>query len=301
MSGILELKEWYSLEAAARRLTTKFNEQITDGDVIHLALAGKLFLSWNAVNKFACRVVPITALINTVGGEGSPNWAEFEGDVRWDCGYAHRTNKTTRIREPFASLKCVSDDYTPKTLVSGLFRFHPEYSDTWAWLSSPGKFIDGGGGGWNLSGGVYLSDDLGQMWNFLDRPELLRHPGESLSKLEARLDRLGDLPRHSQIIVQRSDVESFETTLESAATNQERLPRSPTHNSSSAWSREKNNLLRTIGLMINHRYTKDIEAPYTIASLLIEKAKELDVKTISDGTIASHIKAALDLLKGEKT
>jgi len=294
VSKIFELKEWYSIEDAAKRLAEKFSEPVSDGDVIQLALANKLNLSWNAINKFARRVAPVTALIDTLAIECSAQWAEFEGEVKWDHGYAHRTNKITCVHEPFAYLRCVADDSQPKQLVSGLFRFRPEFRDMWAWLASPGDE-------WNLSGGIYLSDDHDQIWNFLDPPELLRLPGESLSKLEARLDRLNDLPRHSQIIVQRIDIESFEATQESASADDNRLPQVPARNSSGAWSRERNNMLRTIGLMINHRYTKDMESPYTIAALLIEKARELNVKTTSDDTISKHVKAALDLLATEKS
>lgn len=304
MKHVSELKEWYSLEDAAKRLTDNLNEQVTAEDIVQLALSNHLRLSWCVVNKFAGSVTPVCKLIDRVGPEYSAQWSEFEGTVKWSAGYAYRNRKRGQISEPFASLNCLPIDLSPKKFVSGLFRFHPEYHDTHDWLS---MLLNGGGGvhkstNWNLGGGIYLSDDAGQMWDFLDRVAVSRLEGESLAELEARLDRICDLPRYSQILVQRIDIEAFEDGLTGADMDMESspIPMKDAPHPIGAMTREKNTLLKIIGLMMNQRYSKDIGAPYTIAALLLDKARELDIR-IGKEAIANHLKSALDLLESKKS
>jgi hypothetical protein len=64
-------------------------------------------------------------------------------------------------------------------------------------------------------------------------------------------------------------------------------------------TREKNTLLRIIGLMANQKYAADIENPYAIAGHLGRKAQEIGVTPPSDDTIAKHLKAALGMIKRE--
>ena len=50
MSKLLSLKEWLTVEEAARYLTLKFEEEVDEADVLRLALDGHLTLSVNFVN-----------------------------------------------------------------------------------------------------------------------------------------------------------------------------------------------------------------------------------------------------------
>jgi len=50
MSKILSFKEWVSLPDAARHLSSVFNEEVTEADVLRLALDRKICLSAYFVN-----------------------------------------------------------------------------------------------------------------------------------------------------------------------------------------------------------------------------------------------------------
>ena len=55
MSKLLKLKEWLSVEDAARHLSIMFGEQVTEADILQLALDGRLTLSLNFVNDVYAR------------------------------------------------------------------------------------------------------------------------------------------------------------------------------------------------------------------------------------------------------
>jgi hypothetical protein len=62
MPRLFDLKEWLSVTDAARHLTILFKEEVTNGDVLRLALDGRLRLSVNLVNHVDARrgrIVPI--------------------------------------------------------------------------------------------------------------------------------------------------------------------------------------------------------------------------------------------------
>ncbi|MFS2101067.1 hypothetical protein ACCC97_19080 [Variovorax sp. Varisp85] len=55
MSKLLKLKEWLTLQEAARHLSIMFGEQVTEADVLRLGLDGHLRLSVNFVNRATAR------------------------------------------------------------------------------------------------------------------------------------------------------------------------------------------------------------------------------------------------------
>lgn len=62
MSKLFKLKQWLTLEDAAKRLSTTLGEQVTVADILQLALDGRLRLSVNFVNHAyakCCKRVPI--------------------------------------------------------------------------------------------------------------------------------------------------------------------------------------------------------------------------------------------------
>jgi hypothetical protein len=56
---LLKLKEWLTVPDAARHLSILFGEEVSEADVLRLALDGHLTLSVNLVNHTACRCGPI--------------------------------------------------------------------------------------------------------------------------------------------------------------------------------------------------------------------------------------------------
>lgn len=55
MSKLFKLKEWLSVEAAAKSLAIAFGEDVTEADVLRLALDGKLLLSIHFVNPVSAQ------------------------------------------------------------------------------------------------------------------------------------------------------------------------------------------------------------------------------------------------------
>jgi hypothetical protein len=64
MKKLYKLKEWYSLEDAAKRLTLTLNEEITVKDILQLFIEGHLELSWYMRNIHAQKVAPYTKILN---------------------------------------------------------------------------------------------------------------------------------------------------------------------------------------------------------------------------------------------
>ena len=62
MGKLFQLKEWLTVADAARHLSTVFMEEVSEADVLRLALDGNLTLSVNLVNHAEAlggRIVPI--------------------------------------------------------------------------------------------------------------------------------------------------------------------------------------------------------------------------------------------------
>ena len=62
MSKFFKLKEWFTVSDTARHLSLSFGEQVTDSDVLRLALDGRLKLSVNFVNEIVVRPGKIVAI-----------------------------------------------------------------------------------------------------------------------------------------------------------------------------------------------------------------------------------------------
>lgn len=61
MSKLLKLKDWLTLDDAAKHLSIMFGEDVTKADVLRLALDGKLNLSVNLVNGARARCGPLVS------------------------------------------------------------------------------------------------------------------------------------------------------------------------------------------------------------------------------------------------
>lgn len=97
MSKLYKLKEWFSLEDTAKRLSTSLCEQITVNDMIRLALGGHFPLSWHARYVAAQRVGQVCSLIyllnpHLIFGENELT-GEYHGEVLWQGDQAFRKAK----------------------------------------------------------------------------------------------------------------------------------------------------------------------------------------------------------------
>lgn len=73
MSKLFKLKEWLSVADAARHLTIAFGEEVTEADVLRLALDGHLQLSVNFVNHAQARCGQIVTWAETEWFLGPPS------------------------------------------------------------------------------------------------------------------------------------------------------------------------------------------------------------------------------------
>lgn len=96
----------------------------------------------------------------------------------------------------------------------------------------------------------------------------------------------GKLPDDSVLVVRTSAL----TELQKKMTEATAAPQMPRES-----SRERNYLLRIIGLMAYQKYSSAMR-PGSIAALLMNAARELDVSEVEDQTIAKHVKTAIDLV-----
>lgn len=78
MGKLFKLKEWVSIPEAARRLAITFGEEVTEADLLKLALDGHLRLSVHFVNH-------ATALCGSIGVPGKARFVDFPIDVAAAC------------------------------------------------------------------------------------------------------------------------------------------------------------------------------------------------------------------------
>ena len=65
MSRLFNLKEWLTVEEAANRLSTVFKEDVSDADVLRLALDGHIKLSVNFVNHATAKLGKVVSWVDT--------------------------------------------------------------------------------------------------------------------------------------------------------------------------------------------------------------------------------------------
>ena len=323
MSKLLKLKEWLTVPDAAHYLSGVFREPVGEADVLRLALDGHLGLSVNFVNATPAifgRLVPLAdaeriTLPRTLrsqarglfsGKTKAPPLTRREGTFYGTARLMKRIGGTRRNSDTF-----------PANRVNDLIG-----ENRFLLLDEPVRTIDGV---WDLP--LVASERLDIEHRYqqlvggppvtlvcLDGP-LVRAPDGSYALLQERLpegefltSRLaapvgekrhryrprcdprnhvpaGGLPEDCLLVVRTSALADFITRTVEAEGSSEPKKESP---------REKNMLLRIIGVMAHQKYSKDIGAPHTIAKHIKRKASEIGVE-ISDQTIAAHVRAALML------
>lgn len=327
MNKLFKLKEWLTIPDAARHLTGVFDEPINEADVLRLGLDGHLTLSVDFVNKAAAkrgRVVPLEQAQTTI----------FPEDMSANIETFRRTSKLPRSRAGDDDENLPAD--VIEGLQDGsLIRVITDINiDDEQFLHLEDEVVRIGGV-WDLPligaerldvehafqqmtggpevtliqlNGTFVGSLTGEIAQLQDRfseptPILIegkfvpRTPATDPDPTRPERQRVrsigyypaGGLPADSVLVVRTSALTELQAKMIDAAAASQ-APKEST--------REKNTLLRIIALMANHRYSKEIGAPYTVARHLIGKAAELGVK-ISDDVIAKHLNAALDLVKSE--
>jgi len=332
MSKLFTLKQWLTMPDAARHLSGVFGEEVSEADVLRLGLDGHLTLSVNFVNGAAAHLGKVISeedakakvfsrdITNPLMREAR----EF-GDTTVGAIHEKRRTFPEEIRKAFEAgtlfwwvtdLKLDDEHFIHlEDEVS-----HIDMGDVWDLplignerLDVEHRFQQLTDGpaieGTNLNGTFAKKDDCtyASLQERFDSPDM-RAEYEGMKKaFESALAKsgkplapakppkpynhpdnyfpAGKLPDDSVLVVRTSALTQL----------QERMADPPKPSQPKESTREKNNLLRIIGLMANHRYSTNIGEPHTVARLLLQKATDLGVQ-ISDDTIATHLKNALALV-----
>jgi hypothetical protein len=194
MNLLYNLKDWFSLPDAAKRISLGIDEQVSQDDLIQLILEGHLPLSWYIRHHRAKRVAPFTSLF----GEGFPPYL----DEIYSCKAVGNRGLRSVEWQHYPI-----DDYDVIHHLDGPYRLELELCEALKdWVHSMltnthGKLI--------TIMGFYVSDQENTIWQIME-----------YSPRESRCYASVKFPSLSELIIQREDIEAFESQL--AATGKRR-------------------------------------------------------------------------------
>lgn len=325
MKKLLKLKEWLTIPDAAKHLSIVFDEDVSEADVLRLALDGQLQLSVHFVNQATARrgkTVPLS--------------------------------EAEKVPAPSISLDKDCKPREPYEVILG-FKFQEMYPDGQVQekVAQFGKEIIHIDGVWDLPmlgngrldvehkyqmlttgvkvtdvnlGGTYLWDLDGELWELqssFDENEFQEGSLAQLEKLKAKIaseniekseaERLlnrhkeerksflekersqpaqenyypaGGLPNDSVLVVRTEALRKLEQKGTEA-------PEQGTEKILS--TTERNTLLTVIGVMAKDGYGYDLSKPYEAAKEIQNAAEGLGIR-ISDDTIANKLKEAKNIM-----
>lgn len=216
MSKLYKLKEWFSLDDTATRLCSGLGEPVSTVDVLQLIVEGHLPLSWYARHVAAERVGRACMLdylmMPLVGDFVPPD--DYEGPVMWRGNWAFRRHKGLKegdILMPYAALDRmrVRESQVVEHL-DGVFRLElTECGALKEWVHS--LLTDTGGELISLEG-YFVSDSEGAMWRILEHNlgGKIKLPDGTIKKMESFYYPTGAFPDPAELVIRRSDIESFE-------------------------------------------------------------------------------------------
>ena len=320
MSKLFKLKEWLAVPDAAQHLSGVFGEPVTEADVLRLGLDGHLKLSVNFVNHTNARlgiVVPLDrALVEFHPKEfgaraivyvrqTDPLPADLlqdvqQGNVRGILSGMPLDAPPTRVLElahevstirgvwdlPMIGAESLDVEHAFQQLTGG-----PEVT----LMTLDGAFVESSDGTLAQLQDRFDSREMVAMNKGLT--ERLTAAGAKIRPAKDKNARpandpnnyfpAGGIPPDAPLVVRTSALADFITRTAETESGAEPKKES---------TRERNTLLRLIGIMAHQKYSTNIDEPYTIAGHVERMAAELGID-ISKQTIANHIITALDLTK----
>lgn len=219
MSKLYKLKEWFSLEDAAKRLSSGLGELITTADVLQLVIEGHLPLSWYAryvLGEEVARACFLHYLLPPLFGEA---WkpGDYAGPVIWHGAYAYRAQpglKKGEVLRPYANLTwvCIHGQQVVERL-DGVFRLELQECDALKdWVHS---LLTNTGGELITLDGYFVSDAEGTMWRILEH-----NPGSKYKAPDGTTKKLGpfyhpssEFPDPAELVIRRTDIEAFEACV----------------------------------------------------------------------------------------
>jgi hypothetical protein len=221
MSKLYKLKEWFSLEDAAKRLSSGLGEAVTTDDVLQLVIEGHIPLSWYArhvpaerVAK-ACLVFHINPMWQLFDKDRTPK--EYVGEVWWYGEWAYRKHtglKAGDALKPYAHLAWTSvhgEEVVER--LDGLYRL--ELGECGALKDWVHSLLTRTGGELITLDGYFVSDAEGTMWRILEHHPAgeYKAPDGTIKKRESFYHPSSQFPDPAELVIQRSDIEAFEARI----------------------------------------------------------------------------------------
>lgn len=271
MSKLYKLKDWYTVEGAAARLSATIGETVTSGDVVQLMIQEKIPVSWLLQHQPAVPVAPAQTLyipgtvhfeiFEKLTGQQFPGTVRYiRGDVGW-----HAQSDRIEYLDGVHTLN-LSEGGAKDFLTS--------------WMTGAGGelygldgtiVVDGGGTSYQLLE-HYTKE---QMEHWKNKPD---HYSVESCFPSSRL------PEKSQAVVTREHLERFESSLVDSKERE-------------LGTRERETLYKIIIGMAVRGYSHNPGAQRSNAIADIARDLEHVGVPVSDDTVRKYIKEAAELLE----
>ena len=294
MSKLLKLKEWLSVEDAARHLSIMFGEQVTEADILRLALDSRLTLSLNFVNDVYGR----TGVIKEAS-------EARHIDVPADMAAAAKVKAPDEYRGAWRKL-CMGIRLVGSTKVidleEGIVKLHGVYDLPMIGgerLDIEHRFqqLTGGPAVTAVAiDGAFVSASNGELAQLQDHYEDNPYAGSRELKKpwhhESNFYPGGGLPADAVLVVRTAALEEFQASLADAADER--------GNRTDISTRERSTLLKLVISMAmeGYKYSPEAARNSAVAEITADLAKHgLDV---SDDTVRKYLKEATKTVLAKK-
>lgn len=327
MKKLLKLKEWLTIPDAAKHLSIVFDEDVSEADVLRLALDGQLQLSVHFVNQATARrgnTVPLSEAKTEPGIPFGLDGKPFEPDevirglrifIKHPDGQVEE--KVVQFSKEIIHIDGVWDlpmlggeqlyiEHKYQMLTNGV-----EVTD----VTLDGSFVkDLDGEIWELRASFddneFKSGSLAQLKELKTRIAneniekyeaerlLNQHKEDRKNYLEEKKSKSasegyyssGGLPEDSVLVVRTEALRNLEQWGTGAPEKDTEKILSTT---------ERNTLLTIIGVMVKKGYGHDLNKAYKVAGEIEKDAQELGIK-ISNDTIANKLKEAKKIMEDKQ-
>ncbi len=281
MSKLFKLKQWLTLEDAAKHLSIALGETVREQDVLRLALDGHLRLSIHLVNgAYARPCIPI-----------SLDEVEWDEVASLDGQRAISIPKGGRIwsdaHGTFQVLKAITE------LEDAIWDLPLKWTERYDIEQRYQSLAGGPELTTVVVEGVTVAGESGRLF------ELQSHIGENryadaktLKKPYAHFENFhpaGSLPDDSVLVVRTSAIREFERSLEDPVSVEDKP----------VATRERNNLLAIIAVCCKHAGIDHLK-PAKAATVLSGLAAEQGI-SLPESTIEQHLKRVPDALRSRST
>lgn len=332
MSKLFKLREWLTIPEAAKHLSVSFGEEVTEADVLRLALDGYIKLSVNFVNHSMAKKYPREQIDlcyrDGVDGKlitGIPDYSKMAKSLErlHEVFSAQEFNSVFSIAGlwdlSMIGAERIDVEYAYQNLTGG-----PEIE----LVGIDGTFVEGENGDLcrlqtSMDDNPYCTGSLAALENIKEQIAL-----ENIDEIKAKelLDKhkdarklylanrnskprdqdyfpAGGLPKDAVWVVKTKVMRKFEERISGESETAKPLGSTECNifqDDKALATRERNTLLRIIGVMAKDGYGDDLSKPYSLAEIISKEADFMGI-SIDCETIAGKLKAAVQILKKEKS